>query len=155
MRAVMQRVSSASVVVEGQAVARIGNGLLVLLGLAPGDTVATADRLWHRLMTWRVFKDASGKMNTALAVCGGGVLVVPQFTLYGTFDSRRPSFSRAMPPQVARPLFEAIVDRWQTAGDVAMVAVSVQAGVFGASMTVSLDNDGPVTWWWEHDESPC
>lgn len=149
MRAVMQRVSSASVVVDGQEVARIGHGLLVLLGLASGDTLAIADRLWHRLLTWRVFSDASGKMNTALPACGGDVLVVPQFTLYGNFDSRRPSFSGAMPPPAAHCLFESIVARWQMAGE-----VSVQTGVFGASMTVSLDNNGPVTWWWEHEAPP-
>lgn len=146
MRAVIQRVHKAAVVVEGQTVARMGHGLVVLLGLAPGDTMATATSLWQRLLTWRVFADESGKMNTALPDCKGELLVVPQFTLYGSFESRRPSFSRAMPPPDAHGLFEAIVAQWQSNG-----TVPVQAGVFGASMTVSLDNAGPVTWWWEHD----
>ena len=135
MRALVQRVSEASVSVGGEEVARIGPGLLVLLGVRRGDGAAEADRIAAKLLALRVFEDAEGKMNLSVGDVGGEVLVVSQFTLYG--DARkgnRPSFVDAAPPEEAEPLYERV-----------RAATSAAGGVFGARMAVALVNDGPVT----------
>jgi D-tyrosyl-tRNA(Tyr) deacylase len=135
MRALVQRVTSASVEVDGQEVARIGLGLLVLLGVRDGDTAEQADRIAGKLARLRVFEDAEGKMNLSVRDVGGELLCVSQFTLYG--DARkgnRPSFIDAAPPEQAEPLYERV-----------RAALGAQGGAFGAHMRVSLVNDGPVT----------
>ena len=133
MRALVQRVSEASVTVEGVVVGRIGAGLLVLLGVTHDDDAATADRLADKVRALRVFADADGRMNDPLG--DREVLVVSQFTLYG--DARRgnrPSYVGAARPEHAEPLYERFRDR-----------LDAEAGVFGAHMAVALVNDGPVT----------
>jgi D-tyrosyl-tRNA(Tyr) deacylase len=135
VRALVQRVSEASVTVGGEEVARIGPGLLVLLGVRRGDDAATADRIASKLLALRVFEDAEGKMNLSVRDAGGELLVVSQFTLYG--DARkgnRPSFVEAAPPEEAEPLYERV-----------RAATGAEGGVFGARMAVALVNDGPVT----------
>ncbi len=147
MRAVLQRVSSASVEVEGATVGSCGPGFLVLLGIAPTDTVSEAERLWNKIVRLRVFDDEDGKMNRSLADVGGEVLVVSQFTLFA--DCRRgnrPSFTDAARPDVAVPLYEHFCKL--AAHDVPHVG----RGVFGAEMQVSLVNDGPITIWLDTDE---
>jgi D-tyrosyl-tRNA(Tyr) deacylase len=135
VRALVQRVSEASVSVEGEEVARIGSGLLVLLGVGSGDGQAEADRLASKLLALRVFEDEAGKMNLSVREVGGEVLCVSQFTLYGdTRKGNRPSFVEAAPPEVAEPLYERVRS-----------ALGAQGGVFGARMAVALTNDGPVT----------
>jgi D-aminoacyl-tRNA deacylase len=131
----VQRVSEAAVSVEGVEVARIGAGLLVLLGVKNGDGTDQADRMAGKLSRLRIFDDSEGRMNLSVADVGGEVLCVSQFTLYG--DSRkgnRPSFVEAAPPEQAEPLYERVRE-----------ALGAQGGVFGARMRVSLVNDGPVT----------
>ena len=135
MRALVQRVSEAAVAVDAREVARIGPGLLVLLGVRRGDGTAEADRLAHKLERLRVFADPEGRMNLSVREVGGEILVVSQFTLYG--DARkgnRPSYVQAAPPERAEPLYERLRVRLAAAG-----------GEFGAAMSVSLVNDGPVT----------
>jgi D-aminoacyl-tRNA deacylase len=135
VRALVQRVSEASVSVDGSEVARIGPGMLVLLGVRTGDTEAQADRLAAKLRALRIFEDADGKMNVNVEDAGGDIVCVSQFTLYG--DARkgnRPSFVDAAPPEQAEPLYERVRE-----------ALGAQGGVFGARMAVSLTNDGPVT----------
>jgi D-aminoacyl-tRNA deacylase len=128
-------VSEAAVVVDRDEVARIGPGLLVLLGVRRGDGEAEADRLASKLLALRVFEDAEGKMNLSVGDVGGDVLCVSQFTLYGdTRKGNRPSFVEAAPPEEAEPLYERVRE-----------ALGAQGGVFGARMAVSLVNDGPVT----------
>ena len=135
MRALVQRVSDASVTVEGEEVARIGPGMLVLLGVRNGDGEAEADKLAAKLLALRIFEDADGKMNLNVAAAGGDVLCVSQFTLYGDVrKGNRPSFIDAAPPEEAEPLYERVRE-----------ALGAQGGVFGARMAVSLTNDGPVT----------
>ena len=135
MRAVVQRVSSASVSVEGEVVASIGRGLLVLLGIRSGDGEAEADRVAARLEALRVFEDDDGKMNLSVRDAGGEVLVVSNFTVYGdTRKGNRPSFVDAARPEVA----EALVERVRA-------TLGAQGGRFGAHMAVELVNDGPVT----------
>ena len=137
----LQRVSSASVTVEGSVVGRIGAGLLLLVGFTGGDGPDTLRWMANKVLGLRVFNDARGKMNRSLEDISGGVLVVSQFTLYGdTRKGRRPSFLRAAGPEVAVPLYEAFVAllRERAPG-------RVEAGVFGAMMDVELVNDGPVT----------
>ena len=135
MRALVQRVSDASVTVKGEEVARIGRGLLVLLGVRRGDGEAEADRLAAKLLALRIFEDDAGKMNLNVGDADGDVLCVSQFTLYGdTRKGNRPSFVDAAPPEEAEPLYERVRE-----------ALGAQGGVFGARMTVSLTNDGPVT----------
>ena len=135
MRALVQRVSQASVTVDGNEVARIGPGLLVLLGVGRGDGVAEADRLASKLLALRVFEDEAGKMNLSVSDVGGEVLCVSQFTLYGDVrKGNRPSFVEAAPPDEAEPLYERV-----------RAALGAQGGVFGARMSVALTNDGPVT----------
>jgi D-tyrosyl-tRNA(Tyr) deacylase len=135
VRALVQRVSEASVTVDGDEVARIGSGLLVLLGVRRGDTEAEADRIGAKLLALRVFEDAEGKMNLSVRDAGGEILCVSQFTLYGdTRKGNRPSFVDAAPPEEAQPLYERVRG-----------ALDAQGGVFGARMSVALTNDGPVT----------
>jgi D-aminoacyl-tRNA deacylase len=135
VRALVQRVSEASVTVDGDEVAAIGPGLLVLLGVRAGDGEAQADRLAAKLLALRVFEDDAGKMNLSVGDVGGELLCVSQFTLYGdTRKGNRPSFVDAAPPEEAEPLYERVRE-----------ALGAQGGVFGARMTVSLTNDGPVT----------
>lgn len=140
MRAVVQRVSSASVTVDGQVTGAIDQGLLVLLGVAPDDGDKELDWLAKKLVGLRIFPDADGKMNLGLSDIGGGMLVVSQFTLYGDCrKGRRPSFVKAAHPRHAEPTYEAFCER------VAALGVPVERGVFGADMKVELLNDGPVT----------
>jgi D-aminoacyl-tRNA deacylase len=140
MRAVVQRVSRAAVVIDGETVGAIERGLLVLLGVAPADTPAEAQWLADKIAGLRVFNDEAGKMNLSVADVGGAVLVVSQFTLYGDCrKGRRPSFIGAAGPEVAVPLYEAFVDALRSLG------LPTATGRFGAMMQVELTNDGPVT----------
>jgi D-tyrosyl-tRNA(Tyr) deacylase len=147
MRAVLQRVSRASVTVDGQTVAAIGQGFLVLLGITHGDGEAEAALLARKIAGLRVFEDAAGKMNLSLADVGGAALVVSQFTLYADIrKGRRPSFTDAAAPDVAEPLYRRFCELLQQEG------VSVAQGIFQAHMAVSLVNDGPVTLWLDSAE---
>ena len=140
MRAVVQRVSEADVVVEGAVVGSIGRGLLVLVAVAPGDTERDAAALADKLIGLRIFRDENDKMNLSVVDVGGGVLVISQFTLYGdTRRGRRPSFVGAAAPEHAEPLVEAVV------ATIAAAGLSTATGRFGAAMEVRLTNDGPVT----------
>lgn len=140
MKAVIQRVTRASVEVEGHIVGRIGHGLLVLLGVAKGDEERDLLYLIDKLRTLRIFADEQGKMNRALSDAGGAILLVSQFTLLGdTRKGRRPGFDQAAPPDEARTWYEQVAARLRSAG------VQVETGVFGAHMQVELLNDGPVT----------
>jgi D-tyrosyl-tRNA(Tyr) deacylase len=140
MRVVLQRVSRAQVVVDGEVVGAIDRGLLVLLGVAAGDTADDARRLADKIVGLRIFADGEGKMNLAVADVGGAVLVVSQFTLYGDCrKGRRPSFIEAAAPDLAVPLYEAFLDAVRAHG------IPTAAGRFGAMMQVELVNDGPVT----------
>ena len=140
MRALIQRVQSAHVVVNQQTVGQIDAGLLVLVGVGKGDTEVTADKLLDKLLAYRVFSDEAGKMNLSLTQTGGGLLLVSQFTLMAlTNKGLRPDFAPAMPPAEAKELFESLVQKAQTRHPI------VQTGIFGADMQVSLVNDGPVT----------
>jgi len=142
MRAVVQRVSEASVVVDGQVVGAIGRGFLVLLGVTHSDGETEAAALARKIAGLRIFEDAAGKFNLALGDVGGAVLVVSQFTLYGDArKGRRPSFADAARPEQAEPLIERFVEMLRSEG------LPVQTGVFGALMAVHLVNDGPVTLW--------
>ncbi len=140
MRVVLQRVSRASVTVDGNTVGTIGAGLLVLVGFAPGDDQGRIDWMADKIVGLRVFRDDDGKMNRSIADIGGSVLVVSQFTLYGNVSKgRRPSFVDAAAPDEAIPLYEAFVAALRERG------VAVETGEFGAVMEVDLVNDGPVT----------
>ncbi|HNA26057.1 MAG TPA: D-aminoacyl-tRNA deacylase [Nitrospira sp.] len=140
MKAVIQRVTRASVEVDGRIVGRIGAGLLVLLGVAKGDEERDLLYLVEKLHTLRIFADDQGKMNRSLVEVGGEVLLVSQFTLLGdTTKGRRPGFDRAAAPDEARIWYEEAVTRLRAVG------VKVETGVFGAHMQVELLNDGPVT----------
>lgn len=139
MRAVVTRVSRASVKVEGQVTGSIGRGYLVLLGVGPEDTAQTADKMAEKICNLRVFEDEQGKMNLNLAAVGGSILAVSQFTLYADTSSRRPGFSGAAKPNLAVPLYERFKDACREKG------FDVQQGVFGADMEVESVNDGPVT----------
>ena len=140
MRAVVQRVSRAAVSVGGEVVGAVERGLLVLVGVAPGDTEAEARWLADKVVGLRIFPDDEGKMNRDVAEAGGGVLVVSQFTLYGDCrKGRRPSFIGAAPPELAEPLYEAFVAAVRANG------LPAATGRFGATMQVELVNDGPVT----------
>jgi D-tyrosyl-tRNA(Tyr) deacylase len=140
MRAVIQRVSRAQVAIDGKTVAQIGPGFLVLLGVSKPDTPADAEYLADKTVGLRVFPDADGKMNRALAEVGGAVLVVSQFTLYGDCrKGRRPSFDEAAPAEQANALYEKYVEALRARG------LAVKTGVFQAMMQVELVNDGPVT----------
>jgi D-tyrosyl-tRNA(Tyr) deacylase len=138
----LQRVSEASVAVGGQVVGTIGAGLLVFIGVERDDQPAQADRLLERLLAYRVFPDADGRMNRSLADIGAALLLVPQFTLAAdTRKGTRPGFSPAAAPADGKRLFDYLVQRAR------MQHPAVQTGEFGAHMAVSLTNDGPVTFW--------
>lgn len=139
MRAVVTRVSSASVSIDGATVGAIGTGFLVLLGIGPNDTQAQAEKLADKICGLRVFADEAGKMNLNLAAVGGALLVVSQFTLYADTSSRRPGFSGAAKPDLAIPLYERFMAHCRERG------FDVQHGEFGADMQVFSQNDGPVT----------
>lgn len=140
MRAVLQRVSSAEVAVEGRSIGRIGRGFVVLLGVARGDTEEDAAFIADRTLGLRVFADPEGKMNLALDKVNGELLVISQFTLLAdTSAGRRPSFINAAPPEEAQRLYQHFLSLAREAG------VKVETGSFGAMMAVALVNDGPVT----------
>lgn len=142
MRALIQRVTQASVSVDGQVVGAIGRGFLVLLGVTHEDGQTEANWLAAKIAGLRVFDDAAGKMNLGLADVGGAVLVVSQFTLYGDArKGRRPDFLRAAPPEQAEPLVAYFVEQLRSA------KLRVETGRFRAAMQVALVNDGPVTLW--------
>ncbi len=147
MRAVIQRVSSAQVSVDGEVVGRVGRGFLVLLGIAPDDGEAEAQYLARKIAGLRVFEDDGGKMNLALGDVGGAVLAVSQFTLYGDVrKGRRPSFVDAARPEHAEPLYQRFCRLLAAEG------LAVQQGVFQAHMEIALVNDGPVTIWMDTAE---
>ncbi|HXF99424.1 MAG TPA: D-aminoacyl-tRNA deacylase [Bacteroidota bacterium] len=142
MRVVVQRVSEASLTIDGSTVASIGRGFVIFLGVKAGDTRAAADFLAEKCAALRVFEDAEGKMNLGLNDVNGSVLVVSQFTLYGNAQKgNRPSFSDAARPEEAEPLYEYFVERMKAL----LGAERVATGVFRAMMKVKLVNDGPVT----------
>lgn len=142
MRAVIQRVSSAHVDIDGETVGAIGRGLVILLGVGHGDTEAEVERLWSKIVKLRIFEDADGKTNLALADVAGEVLMVSQFTLFASCKKgNRPSFTEAGAPDEANRLYELFVERARR--DVPRV----ETGRFGAYMDVSLVNDGPFTLW--------
>lgn len=146
MRVLLQRVSEASVTIEGQVTGRINRGFLLLVGFAPTDTLAQVGWMAEKVCGLRLFADAEGKMNLDLAAVGGAVLVVSQFTLYGDAGKgRRPSFIRAARPEIAIPLYEALIAELGARG------LTVATGEFGADMKVALVNDGPVTLLLEHE----
>ena len=139
MRAVITRVSHADVVIDGQTAGKIGKGFLVLLGIAPEDTRAQAEKLANKICNLRIFEDENGKMNLSLDAVNGELLVVSQFTLYADCKSRRPGFTGAAKPDTAIPLYEYFIEKCRERG------FNVQTGRFGADMKVSSLNDGPVT----------
>jgi len=139
MRAVVTRVTSASVEIDGVLTGKIGLGFLVLLGIKDGDTEADVDKLAAKVCNLRVFADGEGKMNLDLSTVGGSLLVISQFTLYADLKSRRPGFTAAARPEVAIPLYELFIEKCRFAGFV------VETGEFGAMMDVSSINAGPVT----------
>jgi D-aminoacyl-tRNA deacylase len=142
MIGLIQRVSGAKVTIKGQEIASIGLGLLVLVGIERADSGEHADKLASRLVAYRVFADAAGKMNRSVRDVSGALLLVPQFTLVAdTSGGLRPSFSRAAPPDTGARLFDALVSA------VAATGVPHALGRFGADMQVTLTNDGPVTFW--------
>ena len=141
MLALIQRVTQARVEVEGDVIGAIGPGLVVLVGIQPGDGDAQIARMAQRLLGYRVFADAQGKMNQSLADTGGGLLLVSQFTLAAdTSSGMRPGFSTAAPPALAEPLFARLVRTCRESH-----AGGVETGRFGAHMVIQLVNDGPVT----------
>src|SRR5438128_2038179 len=140
MRAVIQRVSCARVVIDGQEHSRIGAGILVLLGVEKEDTPEDARLLARRITELRIFEDDAGKMNRSIVEAGGQILAVSQFTLLGDCrKGRRPSFDNAAPPDIARGLYDKFVD------EIAGLGIQVSTGVFQAMMDVALVNQGPVT----------
>lgn len=142
MIGLLQRVSQASVEVDGETIGAIGRGILVFVCAEPGDDGRSAERLLERLLGYRVFPDMAGKMNLSVKGIGGGLLLVPQFTLAAdTAKGMRPSFSSAAAPDAAASLFEGLVARARS------LHSPLAAGRFGAHMRVSLINDGPVTFW--------
>src|SRR2546422_7831723 len=147
MRALLQRVSQASVTVDEQVVGHIGQGLLVLLGVGQGDSEAQVKNLADKIVYLRIFGDEAGKMNRSLLDIGGEVLVISQFTLYAnTRRGRRPSFTEAAPPTLAEPLVERFKDA------IAAYGLTVADGIFGAYMEVALLNEGPVTIWLDSEQ---
>ncbi len=142
MRAVLTRVKSASVTIDGQVVGKIGKGFLILLGVGPEDTREHCRYLAQKALGLRIFEDENGKMNLGLDQIGGEVLVVSQFTLYGNCrKGRRPSFTDAAPPELGNELYEAFLQECEALG------YPPQHGQFGADMQVESINDGPVTLW--------
>jgi D-tyrosyl-tRNA(Tyr) deacylase len=147
MRALIQRVSRASVTVEGKVVGEIGRGLLVLLGVGQIDGETQVKTLADKIVHLRIFEDDEGKMNRSILEVGGQVLVVSQFTLYADVRrGRRPSFTNAAPPSLAEPL----VERFKAA--IASYGLTVASGIFGAYMTIEIRNEGPVTIWMDSEE---
>ena len=147
MRAVVTRVSSASVTIDGKVNGAIDKGYLVLLGVGPSDTEAVCDKLAEKICNLRVFEDENGKMNLDLAQVGGSILVVSQFTLYADVSKRRPGFSHAAKPDLAIPLYERFMDQCRQRG------FRVEHGEFGADMKVASVNDGPVTILYDTDQN--
>ncbi len=146
MRAVIQRVSQGRVRVEGRTIAEIGNGVVILLGIAPHDGEEQARYLVEKIAHLRIFEDEQGKINRSLLEIGGSAIVVSQFTLYAdTRKGRRPSFTDAAPPEIARPLVDRFAELLIAQG------VPTQTGEFGAHMQVEITNDGPVTIWLEKE----
>ncbi|WP_457648136.1 D-aminoacyl-tRNA deacylase [Profundibacter sp.] len=144
MRALIQRVTEASVTVDGKVIGEIGTGLLVLVCAMQGDTTANADTLAAKISKLRIFQDEAGKMNRSLLDIGGAALVVSQFTLAAdTSRGNRPGFSTAAKPDEGRKLYEYFADQ------IAGLGISTETGEFGADMAVRLLNDGPVTIWME------
>lgn len=143
MRAVLQRVSRASVTVEGQVTGEIGAGLLILVCAMEGDTEAQADQLAAKIAKLRIFKDDQGKMNLSIRDVGGAALIVSQFTLAADLRGNRPGFSTAAKPDEGKRLYEYFTAKVQAEG------IPTANGIFGADMDVSLNNDGPVTIWME------
>lgn len=141
MKALLQRVTRASVTVDGQIVGQIGPGLLILICAMPDDTEAEVDKLSAKIAKLRIFKDEAGKMNLSLRDMGGQALIVSQFTLAADLRGNRPGFSYAAPPDLAKQLYESF------SAKVAALGITVQNGIFGADMDVALNNDGPVTIW--------
>ena len=140
MRAVIQRVSRGSVTIDRGEIRSIGQGLVVLIGIHPNDTPREIDWMSDKIVHLRIFEDDEGKMNRSLQDIGGQVLIVSQFTLYGDCrKGRRPGYSAAAPPSVAKPLYEQFVNRMK------MLSAGVESGSFQAYMEVELVNDGPVT----------
>ena len=147
MRALLQRVSRASVTVDEQVVGQIGQGLLVFLGVGQDDSEVQVKFLADKIVHLRIFGDDEGKMNRSLLDIGGEVLVISQFTLYAdTRRGRRPSFTNAAPPAVA----ETLVEHFKEA--IANYGLTVASGIFGASMTIEIRNEGPVTIWLDSEE---
>ena len=139
MRAVLTRVTSASVAVEGKTIGQIGKGFLILLGVHVNDTEADADRIADRICGLRIFEDDAGKMNVGPADAGAELLIISQFTLYADTRSRRPGFTAAARPETAVPLYERVIEACRARG------FHVETGEFGADMQVASVNDGPVT----------
>ena len=141
MRALIQRVTSASVSTEGEDAHTIGTGFCILLGVGPDDTEEVAEKLWNKISKLRIFEDENGKMNLSCLDIGGEILVISQFTLCADCShGRRPSFTNSAPPDEANSLYEYFVSELKNSG-----VKSVQTGRFGADMQVELVNDGPVT----------
>ena len=147
MRAVVTRVTSASVTIGGETVGAIEKGFLVLLGVGPEDTQATCDKLAEKICNLRIFEDENEKMNLNLEQVGGALLVVSQFTLYADTSSRRPGFSRAAKPDLAVPLYQRFLDQCRARG------LRVEHGRFGADIQVASVNDGPVTILFDTDKA--
>ncbi|MFZ4793524.1 MAG: D-aminoacyl-tRNA deacylase [Blastocatellia bacterium] len=146
MRAVVQRVSKGRVTVEGRVTGEIGNGLVILLGVGTGDTLAEVDLLAEKIARLRIFSDEDGKFNLSAIDVGAGMLVVSQFTLYADCRrGRRPGFTDAARPEVAIPLYEAFVEALRK------MELKVETGQFQAMMMVDISNDGPVTIWLDTD----
>ncbi len=144
MIALIQRVSHAEVRIAGRVAGAIGRGILALIGVRQGDDAGSAERLLDRVLGYRIFPDSEGRMNLSLREVGGGLLLVPQFTLAAdTRKGTRAGFSTAAPPEEARRLFELLLAKARA------IHAPVAAGEFGADMQVSLTNDGPVTFWLE------
>jgi D-tyrosyl-tRNA(Tyr) deacylase len=149
MKIVLQRVSKASVTVDGEVIAAIGRGLLILLGVGPADTKAEADILAEKCANLRIFEDDGGKTNLSILDVKGEALVVSQFTLYADArKGRRPSFTDAATPEIAEPLVLSFAER------LAALGVATRTGSFGAHMLVELINDGPFTICLEHPSPP-
>jgi D-aminoacyl-tRNA deacylase len=145
MRALIQRVKTGRVTVDGRTVAEITHGLVILLGIGRGDTQEQARFLAGKIVSLRIFEDQDGRFNRSIIDVGGAAIVVSQFTLYAdTHKGRRPSFTEAAPPDVAAPLVDKFADVLREQG------IPTQNGVFGAHMLVEIENDGPVTIWLEN-----
>lgn len=145
MRALLQRVSRASVTVDGAVVGEIGAGLLILICAMQGDTTAQADKLAAKIAKLRIFQDAAGKMNLCIKDAGNAALIVSQFTLAADLRGNRPGFSYAAAPDEGKRLYDHFTAR------IAAEGITTANGIFGADMDVSLNNDGPVTIWMDTD----